>query len=102
MGTNSLGKILVCAVWALTPGLSQETASLPPWLASYPSASPEVRSTSSLVESTYTTPAQPEDIVQHYRKLFEAAGLPFLPTFDGMGTSIRASAPECDLLIQIR
>jgi hypothetical protein len=95
-------KILVCAIFALTPCFSQEAPSLPAWLASYPGASPEVNSRAFLVQSTYTTPAQPEDIVEHYRKLFETASLPFLPNYDGMGTAIRASAPECDLLIQIR
>ncbi len=87
MGKNS---ILACALFALTPAFSQHAPGLPAWLATYPSASPDVRSTSSLVESTYTTSAQPEDIVAHYRKLFEAASLPFLPNFDGME---RPSAP---------
>jgi hypothetical protein len=102
MRKNSLGTCLVCAIFALTPGFSQQAPALPAWLASYPGANPEIRSSSSLAESTYTTPAQPEDIVEHYRKLFEAASVPFLPNSDGVGTSIRASAPECDLLIQIR
>ncbi len=28
--------------------------------------------------------------------------MPFVPNLDGLGTSIRASVPECDLLIQVR
>ncbi len=86
-------------IFAVAPAFSQ---SLPAWLESYPGATASVRSSDSLVESSYTIAAQPENIVEHYRKLFEAAGLPFLPNSDGIGTSIRASAPECDLLIQIR
>jgi hypothetical protein len=95
-------KLLVSLIFALTPAFSQPASSLPAWLESYPGASPAVHSSDSLVESSYTIAAQPADIVQHYRKLFEAAGLSFLPNPDGIGTSIRASAPECDLLILIR
>ena len=99
---QSMGKRLVFIIFALTPAFSQPTTSLPAWLESYPGATPAVRFSESLVESSYTVAAQPEDIVQHYRKLFEAAGLPFQSNPDGIGTSIKASAPECDLLIQIR
>ena len=80
-------------VFALTP---------PSWLTNYPNATATVRSSESAVESSYTTSAQTEEIVQHYGTLFRAAGLPFEPNSDGLGTSIRASAQECDLLIQIR
>ena len=90
------------AIFGLTPAFSQETLSFPPWLKSYPGPTPIVRSSGTLVESSYTTAAQPEEIIQHYRTLFEAAGLPFQPNADGLGTSIRAEARECDLLIQIR
>jgi hypothetical protein len=89
-------------IFALTPAFSQPVSSLPPWLESYPGAIPAVRSGDSLVESSYTIAAQPEDIMRHYRTLFESAGVPFQPNPDGIGTTIRASAPECDLLIQIR
>ena len=85
-------------IFALTPAFAQ----LPEWLESYPGATPAVRTTEFLFESSYTVAAQPVEIVEHYRKLFEAAGLPFRPNADGIGTSIRSSAPECDLLIQIR
>jgi hypothetical protein len=95
------GKSLVFTTFAIL-AFAQESPSLPSWLASYPGATPDVQSRGSFVESKYTTPAQPEEIVEHYRKLFEAAGQSFLPNFDGMGTSIRAALPECDLLIQIR
>jgi hypothetical protein len=99
---HQTGKRLVFMIFALTPAFSQQVSSPPAWLESYPGAIPAVRSSDSLVESSYTIAAQPADIVQHYRKLFEAAGLPFLPNPDGIGTSIRAAAPECDLLILIR
>jgi hypothetical protein len=85
---------LIFAVFALAPAFCQEGPSLPEWLKSYPGAAAN--------GSSYTTTAQPDDIVAHYRPLFQAAGLPFQPNPDGLGTSIRAAAPECDLLIQIR
>src|SRR5580693_5126725 len=103
--THPTGKSLAFATFAilaLTPALSQQSSSLPPWLKSYPGATTTVRSSDSVIESSYTTSAQTEDIVKHYNTLFEAAGLPFEPNPDGVGTSIRAAARECDLLIQIR
>jgi hypothetical protein len=88
---------LVFAVVAMA-----NAASLPTWLESYPGATPTVHASEALVESRYTIAAQAEDVVEHYRKLFGGAGLAFHPNSDGVGTSIRAEAPECDLLIQIR
>jgi hypothetical protein len=90
------------AIFALTAAFSQEAPSIPPWLKSYAGANPTVHSSRTLVESSYTTSAQTEEIIRHYRTLFEAAGLPFQPNADGLGTSIRGEARECDLLIQIR
>jgi hypothetical protein len=94
--------VLTLAVFAVAPAFSQDAPSLPPWLVSYPGATSTDVSGDSLVESSYKIAAQPADLVEHYRKLFAAAGLPFQPNSDGVGTSIRASARECDLLIQIR
>jgi hypothetical protein len=102
---QAIGKTLVSTAFALfssTLGFSQGALSIPAWLQSYPGATAAVHSSDSLIESSYTTAAAPEQIVAHYGKLFEAAKLPFHPNPDGMGTSIRAEAPECDLLIQIR
>jgi hypothetical protein len=94
--------LITFAILALTPAFAQPAVSLPAWLESYPGAQPAVHSTDSLVESSYTVAAQPEQIIAHYRQLFEGAGLPYQPNPDGLGTSIRAATPECDLLIQIR
>jgi hypothetical protein len=55
-----------------------------------------------LVESTYTTAAKAGQVLEHYRALFEAAGLRFQPNPDGIGTVIRGDAAECDLLILVR
>jgi len=90
------------AFFALARAFSQQPFSLPAWLQSYPGATVTVHSSDSIIESSYTAAAQPADIVDHYRKLFEAAGLAFQPNSDGLGMSIRSAAPECDLLIQIR
>jgi len=81
---------------------AQPTLSLPSWLSSYPGATPRTQTTPGLVESTYETAAKPDEVVAHYRKLFATAGLFFQPGFDGIGTVVRAAAPEGDLLILIR
>jgi hypothetical protein len=79
-----------------------QTPSMPAWLISYPGASVSTNVTPGLVEATFETAAPASDVVAHYRKLFEAAGLDFHPNFDGIGTSIRGTAREGDLLILIR
>jgi hypothetical protein len=92
-----LAMILSCAGAA-----GQSALTAPPWLAPYPGAPADTRTLPNLIESTYQTTAASAAVVAYYGKLFESAGLPFTPTFDGMGTVVRASAPECDLMIKIR
>jgi hypothetical protein len=87
----------ICAVV-----LGQTGVTMPTWVAPYPGTAPDTRTQPSLVESTYQTKAKPAAVVEHYGKLFETAGLPFAPAFDGVGSVIRASAPECNLMIKIR
>jgi hypothetical protein len=89
--------IFACAVAA-----GQSPLSAPAWLSPYPGASADTRTLPSLIESTYQTKDAPAAVIAHYGKLFESAGLLFAPTFDGMGTVVRGSPPECDLLIKIR
>jgi hypothetical protein len=96
------GLVFTIFAVALTPAFSQNAPLLPAWLESYPGATPVVHSSNILVSSTYSVAAPPADIIEHYRKMFEAEGLPFHPNLNGAGTSIRAVARECDLLIQIR
>ncbi len=81
---------------------AQGLSSLPEWLIPYPGASAVTNAFSQRVESSYTAMATPEDVSGHYAKLFAAKGLAFHPNDDGLGTAIRASAPECDLLIKLR
>ncbi len=96
--------LILLALTLLAPRLSfsEETLALPSWLQPYPGASADLRPTPSMIESSYTSAAQPAEVVEHYRNLFGTAGLPFRPNPDGLGTTIRGEAPECDLLIQIR
>jgi len=82
--------------------LGQSALTMPSWLAPYPGANPDTRTQPSLIESMYQTKAKPAAVAEHYGKLFEAAGLSFAPTFDGMGAVVRATVPECDLMIKIR
>jgi hypothetical protein len=93
-------RVLLAAFVLVAVG--QSPPSMPSWLVSYPGATPNSRAMGALVESTYTTAAKTAQVMDHYRKLFEDAGLRFQPRADGMGTSIRGDAAECDLLILIR
>ncbi len=75
---------------------------IPSWLAPYPGAEPVSRQSAVLAESEYTAKAQPGQVVDHYRRLFAAAGVPFRPDPMGYGFLIRASAESCDVTIRIR
>jgi hypothetical protein len=76
--------------------------SIPGWLAPYPDATPQVKTFQAYTESSYTTTATPAAVTEHYRKLFQSAGLDFVANSDGVGTNVRAAMPECDLLLSIR
>jgi hypothetical protein len=76
--------------------------SIPGWLAPFPDTTPQTKTFPAYTDTSYTTPAAPAAVIEHYRKLFETAGLPFVANSDGLGTNVRASAPECDLLLSIR
>jgi len=96
-------------VWTLIAGASvllgqpaPTRPSLPDWLIPYPGAAGATTVSSALVESSYSAKAKPEDLSEHYAKLFSANGVTFAANFDGLGTSIRASLPECELLIKVR
>lgn len=96
-------RLVVLALLAGALAAQQAPApSMPAWLANYPGVTPKVQEGGGNVEVTYTTSAAPALVVQHYGKLFDTAGLPFQPNPDGIGTAIRGSAQECDLLILIR
>jgi len=88
----------------VTAAPGQEPAAvMPSWLVPYAGSEAEINTASpTLIEVSYATTAKPDEVVAHYRKLFEAATLPFVPNSDGVGASIRAAAPECDLLVKIR
>jgi hypothetical protein len=101
--SKCLGSIaLAIVLLAVAPALSQAAFPFPAWLEDFPGAAPNVRSTDSMAESSYSVDAQPSEVLEHYRKLFDAQGLPFQSNFDGMGWSVRAEAKECNLLIQVR
>ena len=75
---------------------------MPDWLAPYPGATPATQTSNALIESTYSASAKPAEIAAHYQKELADAGVQSLVNDDGIGLSIRASAPECDLLIRVR
>jgi hypothetical protein len=53
------------------------------------------------VTASYTSTASTEEVREHYRRLFEAHGLPFLPITDLGITTIQGSA-GCDLTVTVR
>jgi hypothetical protein len=75
----------------------------PSWLIPYPGAQ-NVTHTSleGRTEVTYTTDQKPDEVVSHYRGLITSARLPFVASFNGIGTSIRLAVAQCDLLINVR
>lgn len=85
--------LLACLCYGQTP-------KMPTWLLPYPGAEPETSTFPGIVEASYTVAAAPAEVITHLRKLFDSAGVPFAPNLDGIGTSIRASVPECDLLLR--
>ncbi len=93
---------LVLLTLAMASG-QQAPTSLPSWLTPCSGAKAETQTAlASRIEVSYATAAKPDQVIAHYQHLLEGASLPFLPSFDGMGTSIRATATDCDLLIKIQ
>jgi len=95
-------KCPLAAILPLTVQLGFCQLAMPSWLVPYPGATAEIRNFQAYLEAGYATSASPGAVVDHYRKLFESANLPFQPNSDGIGTNIRGAAAECDLLISIR
>jgi len=94
-------RFLAGALLLMAPAALRCQPAMPSWLVNYPGAAAQTSTSKALVEVTYTTPASPEAVQDHYRKLFEARNRPFLPNEDGIGVVVRASA-ECDLMLSIR
>jgi hypothetical protein len=93
--------IVLLTLLAMASG-QQAPTSLPSWLIPYPGAKAGTQTgLPTRIEGSYTIDAKPDQVIAHYQHLLEGASLPFLPTFDGIGTSIRAAAADCDLLIKI-
>lgn len=53
-------------------------------------------------ETSYTTSAAFEAALSFHQDQLRQAGIAFSANPDGIGTTIRAAAPECDVLIQVR
>jgi hypothetical protein len=75
---------------------------MPAWIRPYPGVPAENRRKGNSVESSFTAPVAPHDVLSHYRALFKAAGVPFDPDPMGGGFLIRAALPECDFEVAIR
>jgi len=81
---------------------AQSTLAIPSWMEPYPGTTPRLHDFTTFVEQDYKTDGAPADVVAHYRKLFEAAKLPFFPQADPISTTIHGETPACDLKVDIR
>ena len=97
--TGRAGVVLLAAVGFVA---GQSTLAIPSWLEPLPGATPRTHDFTTFVEQDYKTDASPADVVAHYRKLFDAAKLPFFPQIDPISTTIHGDTPECDLKVDIR
>ena len=82
--------------------VGQTAPSLPEWLIPYQGATATTSASPTVVESSYMVLAKPEEVSAHYAKLFTSNGLTSQSNYDGLGTVIRASATECNLMIKVR
>jgi hypothetical protein len=79
-----------------------EPPKLPSWLQPYAGATPKTETSEHLTESFYTAEATTQQVLAHLGRVLKQNGVPFTTSADGIGTSLRGSAPECDLLIKVR
>ena len=92
------GYVLVLASSAIA---QTSPVTMPTWLVPYPGAKVEAKTALPiLIESTYTIAAKPDAVLAHYKKVWKPSA-DFKPNFDGIGTSLRTSAPECEVLVHI-
>jgi hypothetical protein len=74
----------------------------PSWVVVFPGATAQERQAGDEIESSYVVGATMNEVLAHFRKLFEQKGLAFDPEATGDGFFIRSKVPECDLAISIR
>ncbi|MDX2268899.1 MAG: hypothetical protein NW208_12385 [Bryobacter sp.] len=72
----------------------------PSWLVPPAGVNPQRQQMEGLSTLTYLVTGKPEAAVEHFRPIFAERKLPFQPGADGIGVTVRAAAPECDLLMQ--
>jgi len=75
---------------------------MPSWVVAFPGATAQERQTGDGVELSYAVGATMNEVLAHFRKLFEQKRLAFDPESTGDGFFIRSKVPECDLAISIR
>lgn len=99
MGRRAL--VLSFAFAVLLPGQTA-APTIPDWLPPYPGGFVTTEVSPGLTEYAYIVAATPAQVTEHYRQRFASANVVFAPNFDGLGTSVRASEPLCDLVLTIR
>jgi hypothetical protein len=92
------------ALLALT-GLSlaaDQPLRIPDWFTPYPGASHLTTTTSAVAaDVSYTAPATPNAVIQHYQEQLRKAGMAFHADFDGIGTTIRISEEKTPCVVRI-
>jgi hypothetical protein len=100
---SSVRSLVLSAFALAAAGAGDAKLDNPPWLAPFPNSTDTgavISATSN--ESTYSSGATTAEVVEHYEHQFKDAGLVFQTNFDGMGTTIRAQAPQRAALVLIR
>jgi len=82
--------------------VAQVAPGMPSWVVVFPGATAQERKAGDEIESSYVVGATMNEVLSHFRKLFEQKRLPFDPESTGDGFFIRSKVPECDLAISIR
>ena len=74
---------------------------MPPWLTTYPGATPQTKRTNTTVEATFTTAGSTMEVLSYYRKAFDAQGVPIDFIGAPEGVYLHAEPAECNVDIAI-
>lgn len=84
------------------PAVSNEPISIPDWLPSFGGAADQAKAVSSAAaDLSYKVRASADTVVNHYEQQLRSPVIKSLKTFDGIGTSIRATDGKASCVIRI-
>jgi len=74
---------------------------IPDWLTPFPEGVNQHMTNSTVsAEASYTAPAPPAQVVEHYEQALHKAGITFQTKFDGLGTTVVASAGKTSCVVR--